>query len=69
MLRVINYMGDSDDRVQIQGGGIVFPLYCALGKLTGMAKGDINAQLPLIQPKQGSPVRYGGKVAKEYNGI
>lgn len=65
--RVINYMGDAGDRVQSNNGGIRFPLYSALGKLQELALGNIKADLPYIEPRQGSTIRYGGKVRKEYD--
>lgn len=32
-----------------------------------MAKGDINGQLPIIQPRTGNRVRYGGNTKQNYN--
>lgn len=33
----------------------------AMKNLKAMAEGDINAQLPIIQPSQGNKIRFGGK--------
>ncbi len=37
----------------------------AVNNLKSFAKGNTTAELPMIQPKQGSPIRYGGKVRQE----
>lgn len=39
----------------------------AIKSLKDYAKGDLTAELPVIQPKQGSPIRHGGNVARINN--
>jgi len=56
------YMGDSQDRAQ-KGDRIIYPTYSALGWLQACSIGtDITPELPLLQPRQGARVRFGGNV-------
>jgi len=56
------YMGDSQDR-QRKDERIIYPTYCALGWLQASAIGnDITPELPVLQPRQGARLRFGGNV-------
>ena len=56
------YMGDSQDRVQ-KGERIIYATYSPLGWLQAAAIGtDITPELPLLQPRQGSRINFGGRV-------
>jgi hypothetical protein len=59
-LRVIQYMGNAEDR-EIRGQRVLYPTYCSLGWLQAAAIGDdITPSLPILQPLQGSRIRFGG---------
>lgn len=58
-LRIDAYMGAEADR-SIIGGELRYPVYSALGWLQSCARGEVTPNLPLIQPKQGNRVRFGG---------
>ena len=60
-LRITRYLGQDKDR-GMSVGGIIYPIYSALGWLQACARGEVTPQLPLLQPKQGNRVRYGGNV-------
>lgn len=61
-LRINRYKGEEADRVLKNTGDIVYPVYSALGWLQSCSRGFITPNLPLIQPKEGSRIRYGGNV-------
>lgn len=61
-LREYRYMGNEKDRVVKDDGSIAYPVYSALGWLQACARGEVTPNLPLIQPKQGMRIRYGGNV-------
>lgn len=61
-LREYRYMGNEKDRVIKDDGSIAYPVYSALGWLQACARGEVTPNLPLIQPKQGMRIRYGGNV-------
>lgn len=61
-LRTYRYMGNEHERVIKGNGEIIYPLYSALGWLQGCARGAITPALPLLQPKQGKRIRYGGTI-------
>ncbi len=60
-LRITRYLGQDKDR-GMNTGGIVYPIYSALGWLQACARGEVTPKLPVLQPKQGARVRYGGNV-------
>jgi hypothetical protein len=60
-LRITRYLGQDKDRA-MGTGGILYPIYSALGWLQACARGEVTPQLPVLQPKQGSRIRYGGNV-------
>lgn len=60
-LRIDAYMGAENDRA-IVNGEIRYPVYSALGWLQACARGEITPNLPLLQPKQGNRIRFGGNV-------
>ena len=60
--REMRYMGGQQDRVVRGDGKVRYPEYSALGWLQSCARGDISPNLPLIQPKQGGRIRYGGTI-------
>ena len=58
-LRTHRYSGMPEDRTAF-GGRIIYPTYSALGWLQGCGRGDITPELPILQPKQGRRIRFGG---------
>lgn len=60
-LRIERYMGKHEDKV-IKAGRLMFPEYCALGWLQSMAGGELTADFPIIQPKTGERIRFGGDI-------
>lgn len=60
-LRIDAYMGAESDR-SVVNGEIRYPLYSALGWLQASARGEVTPALPLLQPKQGQRVRWGGDI-------
>lgn len=60
-LRIDAYMGAENDR-SIVDGEIRYPVYSALGWLQACARGEVTPNLPLLQPKQGNRIRFGGNV-------
>jgi hypothetical protein len=67
-LRAIRYIGDPGDRVLVYNSPIKYPAYSALGWLQCAAKGELTPELPMIQPKQGRRIRFGGnqKIQNQY---
>lgn len=61
-LRISAYMGEEKDRGMSEQGEIIYPVYSALGWLQACARGFVTPALPLIQPRQGNRIRYGGTV-------
>jgi hypothetical protein len=61
MLREVRYMGKETDRSMLKGR-LYFPEYSALGWLQGCAEGRLTPALPLIQPKQGRRISWGGNI-------
>jgi hypothetical protein len=56
------YIGDSSDRYRHEDR-ILYPTYSALGWLQAANIGtDITPELPLLQPRQGARLRFGGHV-------
>ena len=60
-LRIEAYMGAETDRAVVNGE-IRYPVYSALGWLQACGRGEVTPRLPLIQPKQGNRIRFGGGV-------
>lgn len=60
-LRIDAYMGAEGDR-SVVNGEIRYPVYSALGWLQACGRGEITPNLPLLQPKQGQRIRWGGNV-------
>ena len=60
-LRIDAYMGAENDR-SVVSGEIRYPVYSALGWLQACGRGEITANLPLIQPKTGQRIRFGGAI-------
>ena len=64
-LRIINYIGHGEDR-EVRGQRVLFPVYCACGWLQAAVIGnDITPNLPLLQPEQGSHIRFGGNTKNQ----
>jgi hypothetical protein len=61
-VREVRYMGNQQDRVVRGDGKVLYPDYSAKGMLQAASRGDITLSFPLIQPKQGGRIRYGGAV-------
>jgi hypothetical protein len=61
-LRVMRYMGLKEDRIAIENGKQYYPAYSALGFFQACAVGEITPSLPVIQPKKGARIRFGGNV-------
>ena len=61
-LRSIRYKGMPEDQRQGNSGEIIYPIYSALGWLQGCARGEVTPNLPLLQPKSGARIRFGGKI-------
>ena len=60
-LRIDAYMGAEADK-SVVSGEIRYPVYSALGWLQACARGEITPSLPIIQPKQGQRIRWGGSI-------
>ncbi len=57
---IFAYMGADNDKTHFTGK-MFYPLYSALGWLQGCARGEITPNLPLLQPTQGSRIRFSSK--------
>ena len=66
-LRTHRYCGMAEDRVSDKSH-VIYPTYSALGWLQSAAKGDISPNLPVLQPKSGRRIRFGGnqKLINQY---
>ena len=60
-LRIDAYMGAENDR-SVVSGEIRYPVYSALGWLQSCGRGEITPNLPVIQPKTGQRIRFGGAI-------
>lgn len=58
-LRTHRYIGLPEDRTTVSGR-VVYPTYSALGWLQSCANGDITPEMPIIQPRSGRRIRFGG---------
>ena len=63
-LRMKNYQGEVNE-VAVKNGRTTFPVYSAIGWLQAAAEGDITADLPIIHPKQGTRIRFGGPIKND----
>lgn len=63
-VRDIAYRGKEEDRVTVKDG-IIYPDYCSLGWLQSAALGRLSINLPLIQPRKGGRIRFGGRIKNE----
>lgn len=63
--RVHRYIGLSEDRILL-AGRVIYPTYSALGWLQAAATGlDITPNMPVIQPKTGQRIRFGGNMKNQ----
>jgi hypothetical protein len=60
-LRVHRYSGMPEDRATLKGR-VIYPTYSALGWLQACVVGNITPEMPVIQPKTGRRIRFGGNV-------
>lgn len=66
-LRTNRYSGAAEDRISTKSH-VIYPSYSALGWLQAASNGEITPNIPVLQPKQGRRIRFGGnqKIVNQY---
>jgi hypothetical protein len=59
---IVELYKGTDEQYQPGVEGTIYPMHSALGWLQGCARGEVQPNLPLLQPVQGMRIRYGGNI-------